>query len=991
MTGPTHVVDFHPDLHAEYDDKDQEQGRNFAMKFAAEAEKLAEELKRMPDDNWRPTESAPPGSVAEMLQPWMAQQERAFHKRAALRDTLHDTTRRTILATSSEHLSHLSAEAHATLSVSDLDLLLQNSTWRRTRLTTGERGLIREGIRVLKIMSKPDAPSDHTDLRVQLHSALAAYAPRPASAWANFEEEDEDVTVLEPNINARLNAEMVPVSNERANRLEHALNCIPPDVHGVQLMESIIFSWSDVPEPFQNGRMPSINDISEYIKKPVLDILNKIENAMNQITTNLIEPIDAIYLMADATTPAQLAAAEAQCRKMVQAPERNINAFLLKAKVELKPEIKCEAKEGRPGFELNTEGYSTLFDGGGSQPVKLEQDTRIAARAWLKSFSFDCDYVRNSAKEFMCDASKAMIGTLIKIAHSFLKPIFANIAGGAAYLKRVLDGGLFGMQQLKSAELLGINESAHHPTRATESATSQHETMMKINIRGQLGSIARAGWLEYASEDSAAHLAAPPPVVSLEKLKSSAQRIQDMYVKLDPVGHMTAHVTNGLREHIQESRLIQPELTTDDDNWRRTANTKCGQGTSGQGPVKSLQLHLEIEASTKLRFEGASPLVLSEDPLEKLNEIFSKWPPIRIPIFPPFVAFEFKFLPAVTMPYDLSLDATGKGELYLHMMGPVHTINIIGDLATFGSGPDFSKSTVEMTGSVSAGVSLGLNLKAELFLSFVFLSFFQVGVGASVEIEFAAGADLGLSTANSACDGDEWGMNTINTHYVEYSAQDTALYDSMITDARTKQDGMVLGIGAWYYVTFPAFKLFFFAGFPQTPGDCSMFFGHVIADSMAEGWFKSLAPVKGTDGVSGAYTDSLMKKQTQDEKDSDAKWMHPLVDFAMSPFLLRDTLTHAIKVPIPTSTQKAQMLAKSAAAKKGGEVAKMNIFQPTDRMAGRETYYNVLPGGTQFKNGDVRLVTSDAPNRGAILVYYNNKWGALSGNEQQPARSNPLH
>ena len=104
--------------------------------------------------------------------------------------------------------------------------------------------MIREGVRILKIMNRPHLSWDsaHADERVQLHAALATYAP-PDPALLELAV-DEDAEELGEHRHEQVAAaaalglerEPPPVSAENAHRLQHALNCIPQEVHGVQLM-----------------------------------------------------------------------------------------------------------------------------------------------------------------------------------------------------------------------------------------------------------------------------------------------------------------------------------------------------------------------------------------------------------------------------------------------------------------------------------------------------------------------------------------------------------------------------------------------------------------------------------------------------------------------------------------------------------------------------------------------------------------------------------
>jgi len=318
-----------------------------------------------------------------------------------------------------------------------------------------------------------------------------------------------------------------------------------------------------------------------------------------------------------------------------------------------------------------------------------------------------------------------------------------------------------------------------------------------------------------------------------------------------------------------------------------------GSGDKSFGPFERLSLFVEPTISTAMRFEGTGPLTVEADPLEPLQKLFDDMGSYTIPIFPLLLSVEFELKPTISMPLKFQVELKGKGEVWLGAKPMVFEFPLIGNGGERMPAFDLSESYVDFTGSFQAAASVGLRVELLAEIKVCFLSFVCAGVGAEAKWEAAAGADFGITTANSDCDDDEYRLATEFTHFVEYAGKDLEVFDNAVAKAKTQSGrGLVAGMGLWYYVTHPAFTVNAFVekggGGPMDV--CSLRQEHTLFDNKGDDVKQQV--FRGKD--SG---DKLRKKQSDAEKAADTKWMHDLVDFEKSPFMLRDTLTHAMVLP----------------------------------------------------------------------------------------------
>jgi hypothetical protein len=354
----------------------------------------------------------------------------------------------------------------------------------------------------------------------------------------------------------------------------------------------------------------------------------------------------------------------------------------------------------------------------------------------------------------------------------------------------------------------------------------------------------------------------------------------------------------------------------------------CEADKGKMNPIKSLQLHIEAFASTKLTFEGQEPLLFDEDLLEKFSKTLEGMFDINFPIIPVLLDISFELKPSISMPFKFQLGSKGDASLVLKMNGPVQTINVIGDEPAQRSKPDFSESYVVLGGHVYANLALGLKIGIASTLKICLLSIFCAGVSAEMEWEAMGGADFGLTTANGAdCTNaddrkdiaNEYKLRTHFTHYAEYCAADLVDFKAAKV-AANEHGGLVLGMGLWYYVTMPSFKIWLFMGVGGSASaggsscSVSVSLDLILFDTLAieedkagYGTYKSLSVVKDKKTCDASdpclYTDALMRKQTPEERETNKFLTHPRVKFAALPSLCvtRSPTHYTSKWPTPKS------------------------------------------------------------------------------------------
>ena len=107
--------------------------------------------------------------------------------------------------------------------------------------------------------------------------------------------------------------------------------------------------------------------------------------------------------------------------------------------------------------------------------------------------------------------------------------------------------------------------------------------------------------------------------------------------------------------------------------------------------------------------------------------------------------------------------------------------------------------------------ALGLNVKAHMTPQLC-VTVICGGIRAELKHESRAGFDLGLSTKAGQLDEcgplgcNEWVFQSEHTRYAEYTKAQVDLYNNVRNSAST--GSLVLGGGAWLYVTQPYFRLY---------------------------------------------------------------------------------------------------------------------------------------------------------------------------------------